>query len=72
MLSPKPARGTCVVAGAEPVDEEDGRRGGHTGAHGEPVAEVVAHVVAAEGSMAIGSRRSWPTAWMAAAVVSEP
>ena len=39
----------AVLIGAEPVDVEDLGRVGHPPAHVQPVLEVVAHVVAAEG-----------------------
>ena len=39
----------AVLVFAEPVDVEDARRGGEGALHLEPVTEVVAHVVAAEG-----------------------
>ena len=39
----------AVVVLAEPVDVEDAGRGGERALHLDPVAEVVAHVIAAEG-----------------------
>src|ERR1700722_10632092 len=39
----------AVIALAEPVDVEDARGGGEVALHAEPVTEVVAHVIAAEG-----------------------
>ncbi len=39
----------AVFVFAEPVDVEDAGRGGESALHAEPVPEVVAHVVAAEG-----------------------
>ena len=62
-----------LVVRAEPVDVED-LRGliAQLLAHLEPVREVVAHIVADRtGSIAIGSRRTTPTAPVAAAVVSD-
>ena len=38
----------AIVAGAEPVDGKDARRVGDFFAHGQPVPEIVGHVVAAE------------------------
>lgn len=65
------ARELAVCAFAEPIHMEDLWWVRDLLAHFEPVAEIISHVVATEGSMAMGSRRVMPTSPVAAAVVSK-
>ena len=73
MFSPKPGqRNLPSGVLAEPVDVEDAGGAGEVALHAEPVTEVVAHVVAAEGKHGHGVAADLPIAPPAAAVVSEP
>jgi hypothetical protein len=62
MFSPKPGQRTCRRVLAEPVDVEDARRDRERALHLDPVAEVVAHVIAAEGQHGHGIAAHLPTA----------
>ena len=74
MFSLKPGqRNLPFVILAEPVDVEDARSDGEAALHLDPVTEVVAHVVAAEGEHGHGVAADFADVRLpAAAVVSEP